>query len=86
MPGRMQGTNTIFFIYKHNIPQHRNKDVTYGCIVCNYCSGKAEPHRTRLTVGGDRINYPDNCGAPRANLLTIKLLLSSFILHQKLSL
>ena len=48
---------------KHNIlcqqtgcSKNRQKDVTYGQIVWNYQPGKAEPNKTRLTVGGDRIN------------------------------
>jgi hypothetical protein len=27
--GRIDGTNTIFFVHKHEIPQDRLKDVTY---------------------------------------------------------
>jgi hypothetical protein len=30
-------------------------------------------------VGGDRINYPDDCGTPTADLLTVKLLFNSII-------
>ena len=35
--------------------------------------------------GGDQINYPDNCGTPTADLLTVKLLLNSIVstLHAK---
>jgi len=40
---------------------------------------KAEPDRIRVTMGGDRINYPGDCGTPTANLLTVKLLLNSVI-------
>ena len=40
---------------------------------------KKDPNRVRLTVGGDRINYPDDCGAPTADMLTVKLLLNSVI-------
>ena len=69
----------MFFINKHEVPQERFKDCTYGRIVCNYRECKDEPNRTRLTVGGDRINYPDHCGTPTANLLTVKLLLNSTI-------
>ena len=32
-----------------------------------------------MIVRGDRINYPDNCGTPTADLLTVKLLLNSTI-------
>ena len=38
-----------------------------------------ETHRTRLMIGGDRINYLEDCGTPMADLLTVKLLLNSVI-------
>ena len=79
MPGRVEGTDTIFFIPKASVPADRWKDVTYGRIVCNIRDNKVETHRTRLTIGGDRINYPEDCGTPTANLLTVKLLLNSVI-------
>jgi len=47
--------------------------------ICDYRENKAEKHRTRLTVGGDRINYPEDCGTATADLLTVKLLLNSVI-------
>ena len=40
---------------------------------------KAEQNQTRLTVGGDRINYPEDCGTPTADILQVKLLLNSVI-------
>ena len=67
----------MFFIDKKGIPQERFKDITYGDIVCDYQEGKDEPNRTRLTVGGDRINYPGDCATPTADLLTVKLLINS---------
>ena len=36
---------------------------------------KAEPIRTRLTVGG----YPNNCGTTTADLLLVKLLINSIL-------
>ena len=33
----------------------------------------------KAPVGGDSINYPDDCGTPTADLLTVKLLLNSVI-------
>ena len=75
--------NKIFFINKQDIQQNRYKDVTYGFIKCKYCKGKVEPNRTRLTVGGDRINYSKHCGMSTADLLTIKLLLKSVIFTHK---
>ena len=54
-------------------------DVTYGQIVCDIREGKAEKNRTRLTVGGNRINYPGDVGTPTACLLTVKLLVNSVV-------
>ena len=33
----------------------------------------------RLTVGGDRVNYPGDCGTPTVDMVTVKLCLSSVI-------
>ena len=38
-----------------------------------------EKSRTRLTVGGNLINYPGDCGTPTADMLTVKLLINSVI-------
>ena len=79
MPGRVKGTNTAYFVHPHKIPADRWKDVTYGRIVTSYRPEKTEPNRTRLTIGGDKINYPDDVGTPTADLLTVKHLLNSTI-------
>ena len=44
MKGRVEGTGTMHFIHKHEVPRDRNKDVTYGKINCNYQEGKEEPN------------------------------------------
>ena len=44
-----------------------------------YKPDKLEKHRSRLTVGGDRIKYPGDTGAPTANLPIIKLLWNSIL-------
>ena len=62
LPGIVEGTDTIDFIHKDEIPPDRWKDVTYARIVCNYRPEKADPNRVRITVGGNKINYPDDCG------------------------
>ena len=53
--------------------------MTYGRIVVNYRPKKSDPNRVRLTVGGDRINYPGNCGTPISDMLKVKLLENSVI-------
>ena len=79
MKGRVKGTSTILFIPKEDLPTARWKDVTYGRIAVNYRPKKSDPNRVRLTVGGNHINYTDDCGTPIANMLTVKLLLNSVI-------
>lgn len=74
-----KGTNTIFFIRKEDVPPDRLKDTTYGRFVCTVRPEKDEPNRTRLTLGGNLINYPGDCGTPTADLLLVKILLNSVI-------
>ena len=54
-------------------------DVTYGKFCCVYKEHKGEKKCTILTVEGDRINYPCNIRTPRADLLTIKILINIVI-------
>jgi hypothetical protein len=77
--GRVKGTNTIFFIKKEELPKERIKDVTYGSFTCDLKTNKAETHRTRLTVGGDRVHYPGDAGTPTADMTLFKILLNSII-------
>jgi hypothetical protein len=79
LPGVKDGTNTIDFITKEDVPADRFKDTTYARIVCNYRPEKEDPNRVRITVGGNKINYPGDCGTRTADLLTVKLLLNSVI-------
>jgi len=71
------GTDTCFFIRKSQVPKH--KRATYGRIVCNVRPQKEEIYRTRLTVGGNLIDFPGNKSTPTADLLTAKLLINSTI-------
>ena len=79
MPGRVKGTNTLFFIGKEDIPTASWRDVMYGHIVVSYRSEEQDANRVRLTIGGNRVNYPGDYGTPTTNMLTIKLLLNSVI-------
>ena len=45
----------------------------------NYRREKGDPYCTHLTVGGNLIVYPGDCGTPTVDLLTVKLLLNSVI-------
>ena len=53
--------------------------MTYVRVVVNYRPEKQDPNITRITVGGDRVNYPGYCGTPTVDILTIKLLLDSIV-------
>ena len=77
--GRVKGTNTIKFIRKNQIPHDRRKDVTYGSFSCDMKPNKTEIHRTRLTAGGDRINYPEDVGTPTADMTLFKIHANSII-------
>jgi hypothetical protein len=77
--GRVNGTNTIFFISHSEVPKDRRGDATYGRFVCNERPQKEEVNRTRLTVGGNRINYPGEVATPTADLLLVKVMFNSVI-------
>jgi hypothetical protein len=75
----VKATNTIFFIRKDQLLKDRMKDVTYGSFICDIKQNKTETHRTRLTAGGDRINYPEDVGTPIADMTLVKIMLNSVI-------
>jgi hypothetical protein len=78
IPG-VTGTDTIIFIRRNEVPLKRINDNTYGWVCVNYHPKKEDPNCTQLTVGGNCINYPGDCGAPTVNMVTIKLHLNSVI-------
>ena len=47
--------------------------------MCDYLPLKSEPYRVRLTVGRDRLEYPNDTSSPVASLLEPKLLFNSTI-------
>ena len=72
---RVDATNTIFFIPINKVP--RNKRPTYACFVCSFRPQKLEPYRTRITVGGNLIDYPGNLSMKVADMTTFKILVNS---------
>jgi hypothetical protein len=72
--------NTIRFIRQSNIPKGRK--VTYGSIVVDIKDHKEEQGRTRLTVGGDQIEYPGDKSTRTAGLTTAKIIINSVISTQ----
>ena len=77
--GRIQGTDTIFFIHKNQVPANRWKDVTYAKFVCELKPNKAEVHRTRLSMEGDKIHCPGDVGTPTADPMLVKMHVNSVI-------
>jgi hypothetical protein len=69
------GTDTCFFIDLKNIPKDRN--ITYGKIVCDYKPHKQEEERVRLAVGGDRLDYSGDVSTSTADITTFKILINS---------
>ncbi len=55
------------------------KDVTYGSFSCDFKPNKEEKEHTRLTVGGKKINYPDDCGTLTADMILFKILVNSIL-------
>ena len=72
---RVEPTNTMFFIPFSQVPKHKRP--TYARFVCSYRPQKAEPYRTRLTVGGNLIDYPGNLSMKDADMTTFKILVNS---------
>jgi hypothetical protein len=55
------------------------RDITYGSFSCDYKQNKKEKWRTGLTTGGDRINYPFDCGTSTADMTLLKIIINSTI-------
>ena len=66
----LTGTNTVFFIAKSAIPHGRK--VTYARMVASIRPTKAEVNRVRVTVGGDRLDFPGATSTHCASLITTK--------------
>ena len=74
----IKGTDTIHFIPKSKVT-FGEKTVTYGKIVCDIKPDNEEHSRTRLTVGGNLLDYTGNLTMPTASVTTAKCLLNSVI-------
>ena len=53
--------------------------VTYGRLVCDIKENKTETHRTRLTVGGNLLDFPGLLSTPTATVTIAKCPFNSFI-------
>ena len=75
--GEIEGNDVVDCIKKSEVPADRI--VVYSNMIYDYRPLKFEPHQVRLTVGGDKLEYPDEAVSPAASLLETKLLLNSTI-------
>ena len=75
LDNRAAATNTIFFIPINKIPRHKRP--TYARFVCSFRPQKPEPYPTRLTVGGNLIDYPGNLSMKVADMTTFKILVNN---------
>ena len=75
-----KGTNAIFVMTHEeirNIPKDRI--VTYARVVVDFRPQKDDPHRIRITAGGNLINYPGELSTRTADLTTSKLMWNSVL-------
>jgi hypothetical protein len=77
---RLYNTNTIRFIRRSDIP--KGQKVTYWSFVVDIKDHKEERERTRLTVGGDKIECPGDKSTRTAGLKMAKILINSVISTQ----
>jgi hypothetical protein len=79
IPGVSKGSNMIVFIGQDNVLINQCKDVRYGRVCVNFCPEKANPNCTCLTVSGNHITYPRDCGTPIVDMVTVKTHLNSVV-------
>ena len=75
--GRIDGTNTVFFISHNEVP--KNKKITYGKKEVSIRLNKTETHRFRLMVGGDKLTFNGDTATQCASITTEKILINSVI-------
>ena len=68
--GDVEGMNVLEIIHKHQVPA--NKKVTYARYTVANRPEKTEPARTRITAGGDRLDYDGAVSTDSASMETIK--------------
>jgi hypothetical protein len=75
--GRIEGSNTFFFIPRQAVPT--GKIITCGRFVVDIRTNKYETNRVRLTMGGKLIQYPGDVSTRSVDLTTSKCLWNSTI-------
>ena len=79
--GRIAETETIRFIHHHEMPPTRRP--TYVHFVCEIHPQKSEKEQTRLTVGGNLINYSDPITTRTCDLVMFKMHINSTLSRTK---
>ena len=75
-----KGTNAIFVMTHAEIPNiPKDRTVTYARVVVDFRPQKEDPHRIRITAGGNLINYPGELSTRTADLTTSKLMWNSIL-------
>ena len=74
---RVKGTDTLKPIAYDNIPRDRKHEVTYTKVVCKVRPQKEDPNCTSITIGGNQIVYPGDCGTKIGSLEPVKILINS---------
>ncbi len=78
------GTNAMFVMDPKDIPNiPADRTVTYANIVVDFRPQKEDPHRIRITAGGNLINYPGKLTTQTADITTSKLHWNSVLSTQK---
>jgi hypothetical protein len=77
----IEGTDTMHLKKKRNIP--KGKKITYARFVSEIRLQKAEIHRTRLTAGGNLLDYEGKTSTDTAGMETIKIHINSTISRAK---
>ncbi len=75
-----KGTNSIFVMMQEEIKKiPKTQTVTYAQVVVDFGPQKVDPHRIRITAGGNLITYPGKLSTCTANLTTSKLMWNSIL-------
>ena len=77
LPHMTEGTETIHFIYVHQLP--KGKKATYVKMVVVDKPNREIKERVRMTAGGDQVAYIGDCSTKTANLTTAKCLFNSVV-------
>jgi hypothetical protein len=73
--GGVKGADTCFFIEHTAVPKGRIP--IYLKFVCAYKPHKSDPHRVRMAVGGNIIEYPGEVATKTVDLTVTKAILNS---------